>query len=80
MEVHVHVGADENGIVKGIKVEAPNAGAYGDHSPTTIGLTGNKAIALYQNREAYVFDYEVVYANTQQQEHIVDMALPRAFM
>ena len=36
MEVHVKVGADENGIVKGIKVEAlSNAGAYGDHSPTT---------------------------------------------
>ena len=66
MEVHVRVGADENGIVKGIKVEAiSNAGAYGDHSPTTIGLTGHKAIALYRNLEAYVFDYEVVYTNMQ---------------
>lgn len=66
MEVHVKVGADENGIVKGIKVEAlSNAGAYGDHSPTTIGLTGHKAIALYRNLEAYAFDYEVVYTNVQ---------------
>ena len=66
MEVHVKVGADENGIVRGIKVEAlSNAGAYGDHSPTTIGLTGHKAIALYRNLEAYAFDYEVVYTNVQ---------------
>ena len=66
MEVHVKVGADEKGIVKGIKVEAlSNAGAYGDHSPTTIGLTGHKAIALYRNLEAYAFDYEVVYTNVQ---------------
>ena len=66
MEVHVQVGADENGIVKGIKVEAlSNAGAYGDHSPTTVGLTGHKAIALYRNLEAYNFDYEVVYTNVQ---------------
>ena len=66
MEVHVKVGADENGIVKGIKVEAlSNAGAYGDHSPTTIGLTGHKAIALYRNLDAYAFDYEVVYTNVQ---------------
>ena len=66
MEVHVQVGADENGIVKGIKVEAlSNAGAYGDHSPTTVGLTGHKAIALYRNLEAFAFDYEVVYTNVQ---------------
>ena len=66
MEVHVQVGADENGIVKGIKVEAlSNAGAYGDHSPTTVGLTGHKAIALYRNPEAFAFDYEVVYTNVQ---------------
>ena len=62
----MQVGADENGIVKGIKVEAlSNAGAYGDHSPTTVGLTGHKAIALYRNLEAFAFDYEVVYTNVQ---------------
>ena len=35
MEVHVQVGADENGIVKGIKVEAlSNAGAYRGYGAT----------------------------------------------
>ena len=66
MEVHVRVGADENGIVKAIDVYAlSNAGAYGDHSPTTIGLAGHKAIALYRNLEAYRFNYDVVYTNVQ---------------
>lgn len=66
MEVHVRAGADENGIVKAIDIYAlSNGGAYGDHSPTVVGLTGHKAIALYRNLEAYRFCYDVVYTNVQ---------------
>lgn len=66
MEVHVRLGADENGIVKAIDMDVlSNAGAYGDHSPTTVGLVGHKAIALYRNVEAWRFRYDVVYTNLQ---------------
>ena len=81
MEVHVKVGADENGIVKGIKVEAlSNAGAYGDHSPTTIGLTGHKAIALYRNLEAYALTMRLSTPTCRHPVHIVDMVPHREFM
>ena len=42
-----------------------NTGAYGEHGPTTVGLSGHKSIALYRHTEAYRFSYDVVYTNTQ---------------
>lgn len=40
MEVHVRVGADKNGIIKGIDVYTlSNTGAFGEHGPTTVGLS-----------------------------------------
>ena len=66
MEVHIRMGADENGIVKAIDLYTlSNTGAYGEHGPTTVGLSGHKPIALYRHTEAYRFAYDVVYTNMQ---------------
>ena len=66
MEVHIRMGADENGIVKAIALYTlSNTGAYGEHGPTTVGLSGHKSIALYRHTEAYRFAYDVVYTNMQ---------------
>ncbi|MBO4918666.1 MAG: molybdopterin-dependent oxidoreductase [Erysipelotrichaceae bacterium] len=64
MEMHVRIGADENGIIKGIDLHTlSNTGAYGEHGPTTVDLTGHKSIPLYGKQEAFRFTSEVVYTN-----------------
>ncbi len=64
MEMHVRLGADKNGIVRGIDLYTlSNTGAYGEHGPTTVGLSGHKSIPLYAKAEAYRFVYDVVYTN-----------------
>lgn len=66
MEIRVRAGADENGIVKVIDLYTlSNTGAYGEHGPTTVGLSGHKSIALYRHLDAYRFAYDVVYTNVQ---------------
>ena len=40
-----------------------NTGAYGEHGPTTVGLSGHKSIPLYGQVEAHRFAYDVVYTN-----------------
>ena len=66
MEITVRAGADENGIVKAIDVYTlSNTGAYGEHSSTTVGLSGHKSIALYRHTEAHRFAFDVVYTNVQ---------------
>lgn len=63
-EIRIRLGADENGIIKAIHMYSLwNAGAYGDHGPTTVGLSGHKAMTIY-NANAYKFDFDVVYSNT----------------
>ena len=42
-----------------------NTGAYGEHSSTTVGLSGHKSIGLYRHTEAYRFAFDVVYTNVQ---------------
>ena len=43
-----------------------NSGAYGEHGPTTVGLSGHKSIPLYTGSlEAHRFGYDVVYTNHQ---------------
>lgn len=65
MQIKVRIGADKNGIIKAIHMYTlSNAGAYGEHGPTTVGLTGHKAMSLYAGAEAYRFEYDVVYTNT----------------
>lgn len=64
MEIHVRVGADKMGKLKAISVYTlSNTGAYGEHGPTTVGLSGHKSIPLYRDLEAYRFSYDVVYTN-----------------
>lgn len=66
MEIRVRAGADENGIVRALDVYSlSNTGAYGEHGPTTVSLSGHKSIALYRHTEAYRFAYDVVYTNLQ---------------
>ena len=66
MEITVRAGADENGIIKAIDVYTlSNTGAYGEHSSTTVGLSGHKSIGLYRHTEAYKFAFDVVYTNIQ---------------
>ncbi len=66
MEITVRVGADENGIVRAVDVHTlSNTGAYGEHSSTTVGLSGHKSIALCSRAEAYRFSFDVVYTNVQ---------------
>ena len=65
MEIRVRIGADENGVIKAIHMHTlSNAGAYGDHGPTTVGLTAHKSMPLYGTPNAYKFEYDVVYSNT----------------
>ncbi len=65
MEVHVRLGATKDGQIRGIDMYTlSNTGAYGEHGPTTVGLSGHKAISLYSSRmEAFRFVYDVVYTN-----------------
>ena len=64
MEMKVRVGADKEGIIKAIDVYTlSNTGAYGEHGPTTVGLSGHKSIPLYGKVEAFKFSYDVVYTN-----------------
>ncbi len=63
-EIKIRLGSDENGMIKAIHMYSLwNAGAYGDHGPTTVGLSGHKAMTIY-NANAYKFDFDVVYSNT----------------
>lgn len=64
MEVRVCMGADKDGIIKAIDVYTlSNTGAFGEHGPTTVGLSGHKSIPLYGKTEAFRFAYDVVYTN-----------------
>lgn len=65
MRVHVRVGAMRDGTIKAVDMHAlSNAGAYGEHASTTVGLVGHKNIPLYAKDAAFRFTYEVVYTNT----------------
>lgn len=64
MEVSVKVGANKDGHIRAIDVYTlSNTGAYGEHGPTTVGLSGHKSIPLYGKLEAHRFAYDVVYTN-----------------
>ena len=64
MELHVRLGATKDGIVRGIDLYTlSNTGAYGEHGPTTVGLSGHKSIPLYGKAKAFRFVSDVVYTN-----------------
>ena len=64
MEIKVRFGANKDGHIRGIEVKTlSNTGAFGEHGPTTVGLSGHKSIPLYSKAEAFRFQYDVVYTN-----------------
>lgn len=67
MEITIRLGAMNNGKIRAIDLYTlSNTGAYGEHGPTTVGLSGHKSIPLYTNHlEAFKFAYDVVYTNVQ---------------
>ncbi|MBP3634590.1 MAG: molybdopterin-dependent oxidoreductase [Oscillospiraceae bacterium] len=67
MQMRVRIGAMKDGTIRAIDLHTlSNSGAYGEHGPTTVGLSGHKSIPLYSgNLEAYRFSYDVVYTNLQ---------------
>ena len=65
MEIKVKLGASKDGTIRALDVYTlSNTGAYGDHGPTTVGLSGHKSIPLYTGSLlAHRFSYDVVYTN-----------------
>lgn len=65
MKIRAKVGADRDGNIKAIHITTlSNTGAYGEHGPTTVGLSGHKTMSLYNKASAFKFDFNVVYTNT----------------
>ncbi len=67
MEIRVRIGASKGGRIRALDLYTlSNTGAYGEHGPTTVGLSGHKSIPLYTGSlEAFRFAYDVVYTNHQ---------------
>lgn len=66
MEIRVKLGANKDGKIRVLDLYTlSNSGAYGEHGPTTVGLSGHKSIPMYTGSlEAHRFNYDVVYTNT----------------
>lgn len=66
MEVRVRLGANKDGKIRVLDLYTlSNSGAFGEHGPTTVGLSGHKSIPMYTGSlEAHRFNYDVVYTNT----------------
>ena len=67
MEITVRLGATREGKIRAMDLYTlSNTGAYGDHGPTTVGLSGHKSLPLYTGSlEAFRFGFDVVYTNHQ---------------
>ena len=67
MEITLRMGATKEGKIRVMDLYTlSNTGAYGEHGPTTVGLSGHKALPLYTGSlEAFRFHYDVVYTNHQ---------------
>lgn len=65
MELHVRLGAQKDGKIRGIDLYAlSDTGAYGEHGWAVAGLVGSKSIALYTHSlEAFRYKFDVVYTN-----------------
>ena len=65
MELKVRVGADQEGHIRAIQMQVlSNTGAYGEHGPTTIGLSGRQPTSFYRYARDIHFEGTVVYTNT----------------
>ena len=67
MEIRIRLGANRDGRIRALDLYTlSNTGAYGEHGPTTVGLSGHKSLPLYTGSlEAHRFSYDVVYTNHQ---------------
>ncbi|MFI3313922.1 MAG: molybdopterin cofactor-binding domain-containing protein, partial [Eubacteriales bacterium] len=64
MEITVKLGITNGGKIKAVDMYTlSNTGAYGEHGPTTVGLSGHKSIPAYCRMDAYRFQFDVVYSN-----------------
>ena len=65
MTIRVRLGAGADGTIRAMDMHTlSNTGAYGEHGPTTVGLSGHKSLPLYSGAKAFRFSYDVVYTNT----------------
>ena len=65
MQMRVRLGAKADGTIVAIDLHTlSDAGAYGYHAPTTVGLSGHKTLPIYNHALASRFSYDVVYTNT----------------
>ena len=66
MTLHVRLGAMRDGTIRAIDLHTlSNTGAYGEHGPTTVGLSGHKSIPVYTHHmKAFRFAWHTVYTNT----------------
>lgn len=67
MEIRIRLGANKDGKIRVLDLYTlSDTGAYGEHDPTTVGLSGHKSIPLYTGGlKSYRFSYDVVYTNHQ---------------
>ncbi len=67
MKIKVKLGGMKDGSIFALEVNTlSNTGAYGEHGPTTVGLSGRKSIPMYSGSlKAHRFTYDVVYTNVQ---------------
>ena len=64
MRIKVRMGADQEGTIKALDIEAlSDTGAYGEHSSTVVSLVGEKTLPLYNKTAAIRFIGKVVYTN-----------------
>lgn len=65
MQMTVKLGAMKDGTITAIDLHTlSNAGAYGEHATTTIGLSGHKSLPIYNHVKASRFRWDAVYTNT----------------
>ncbi len=65
MQMTVKMGAMNDGTITAIDLHTlSNAGAYGEHTTTTIGLSGHKSLPIYNHVKASRFRWDAVYTNT----------------
>lgn len=65
MQCTVRLGAMNDGTITALDLHTlSNAGAYGEHATTTIGLSGHKSLPIYNHVKASRFSWDAVYTNT----------------
>ncbi|RMH57281.1 MAG: aldehyde oxidase [Candidatus Hydrogenedentota bacterium] len=62
--VKISVGADKDGMIRAIKMDAlSNTGAYGSHGLTVVCNAGSKTLPLYNKTKAVYFRARAAYTN-----------------